>query len=371
YWKFLEEARRNYIESVVDKDVFINPIAFKDVYPLYGEIDIKGSGALRNDAIFNDLKEQLDKLIAIFNNGYSAGNALVLERHILKLKAYAKQLVNNFVTGLEQRIQTYITKEIHPYLLQEEQLFNKEELEDYYRYIDRQLGIYYRYRKIYDTQVGKMNKSFSDLLDQRQEVAQKVFPHYYERFKTDGVEHNLYIGGSICPTKSFDFTYLHNLRLWQLQVMSELMCVHYRNNIQDVLKMDVTVLVFVYDSSLGIQFRMDEKRFDIDGSYNTRYEIIKKRLDKACIKGSEERIVQPRKITIAIASNYHLEEYLGYIEYFQKIGLLDDNLEKFLIEDMQSVSGLIGLRMGINLDYNIDQLDYETLMHDYLKNQYL
>lgn len=371
YWKFLEEARRNYIESVVDKDVFINPIAFKDVYPLYGEIDIKGSGALRNDAIFNDLKEQLDKLIAIFNNGYFAGNALVLERHILKLKAYAKQLVSNFVTGLEQRIQTYITKEIHPYLLQDEQLFNKEELEDYYRYIDRQLGIYYRYRKIYDTQVGKMNKSFSDLLDQRQEVAQKVFPHYYERFKTDGVEHNLYIGGSICPTKSFDFTYLHNLRLWQLQVMSELMCVHYRNNIQDVLKMDVTVLVFVYDSSLGIQFRMDEKRFDIDGSYNTRYEIIKKRLDKACIKGSEERIVQPRKITIAIASNYHLEEYLGYIEYFQKIGLLDDNLEKFLIEDMQSVSGLIGLRMGINLDYNIDQLDYETLMHDYLKNQYL
>lgn len=370
YWKFLEEARRNYIDSVVDKDVFINPIAFKNVYPLYGEIDIKGSGVLRNEAIFSDLKEQLEKLMDIFSNCSSKENALILERHILKLQAYSRQLEDNFVTGLEQRIQTYVTKEIHPYLAKEEHLFCKERLEDYFINIDIQLGIYYRYRKVYDTQVAKMNKSFSDLLDYRQEAAQKVFPHYYERFKTDGVEHNLYIGSSISPNKSFDFTYLHNLRLWQIQVMSEQMCVHYRNNIQDALKMDVTVLIFVYDSSLGIQFRLDEKRFDIDGSYNTRYEIIKKRLDKACVKGSTERIVQPRKITIAFASNYHLEEYLGYIEFGQKIGLLDNNLEQFLIEDMQSVSGLIGLRIGVNLDYNVEELDYNTLMHRFLKSQY-
>ncbi|MDM1367699.1 hypothetical protein HX052_07105 [Myroides marinus] len=371
YWKFIEEARRNYIESVVDKDSFINPISFKNVYPLYGEIDIKGSGALRNEAILSDLREQLQKLIAIFNNCALAGNALILERHILKLEAYLRQLEVNFISGLEQRIQTYVTNEIHTYLMKEEHLFCKNSLEEYFTYIDRQLGIYYRYRKIYDTQVGKMNKSFSDLLDYRQEAAQKVFPHYYERFKTDGVEHNLYIGSSICPTMSFDFTYLHNLRLWQLQAMSELMCVHYRNNIQDALTMDVTVLILVYDSSLGIQFRMDEKRFDIDGSYNTRYEIIKKRLDKACIKGSTERIVQPKKITIAFASNYHLEEYLGYIEFGQKIGLLDSHLEQFLIEDMQSVSGLIGIRIGVNLDYDVEDLDYDTLMHRYLKSQYL
>ena len=31
--------------------------------------------------------------------------------------------------------------------------------------------------------------------------AQQIYPHYYERFKTDGVEHNLYIGASISPTK--------------------------------------------------------------------------------------------------------------------------------------------------------------------------
>jgi hypothetical protein len=31
------------------------------------------------------------------------------------------------------------------------------------------------------------------VLDKEQTEAQKIFPHYFERFKTDGVEHNLYI----------------------------------------------------------------------------------------------------------------------------------------------------------------------------------
>lgn len=371
YWKFLEEARRNYVDSIFEKNYFVNPISFQDIYPLYGEIDIKGSGALRNIAIENDLKEQIEKLLEILVEATSPTNQLIIEKHVLKLTAYLRQLEINLVSGLEQRIQNYIKKEIHPYLDKEAHLFQLEKVEAYNKSIDFQLGIYYKYRRVYDKQVGKINRSFSDLLDQRQEVVQKVYPHYYERFKTDGVEHNIYIGSSICPTKSFDFTYLQNLRLWQLQVMSELMCVHYRNNIQDALKMDVTVLLFVYDASLGIQFRMDEKRFDIDGSYNTRYEIIKKRLDKACVKGTAERIVQPRKLTIAFASTYDIADYMNYIGYAQQLGILLDDLEQFEIEDMQSVSGLIGIRVGVNLNYDLDTLDYESLMHNFLKFQYL
>jgi hypothetical protein len=35
---------------------------------------------------------------------------------------------------------------------------------------------------------------------------------------------------------------------------------------------------------------MDEKRFDVDGAYNSYYEIIKKRLDKAHIKDSQNAL---------------------------------------------------------------------------------
>lgn len=371
YWKFIEEAKRNYIESVIDKDYIINPISFPKVFPLFGEIDIKGSSKLRNEAIVADLKSQLTYLINMFDKSACRNGALVFEKHCLRLNAFLRQLETRFYSGLEQLIQNYIKEEIHPFLRKEGHLFDEEILKVYLSHIDVQFDIYYKQRKVFDNQVGRMNKCFSDILDERQQIVQKVFPHYYERFKTDGIEHNIYIGESICPTMSFDFTYLQNLRLWQLQVMTELMCVHYRNNIQDMIKMDVTVLIFVYDTSLGIQFRMDEKRFDIDGSYNTRYEVIKKRLDKACIKGTEERIVQPQKLTIAFASTEDLEEYRQYLTYGQQIGVLLGDIEQFEIEDMQSVSGLLGLRVNVNLDFDIEQLDYSNLMHDYLKSQYL
>lgn len=371
YWKFLEEAFKNYLVNGVSRDYAINPIGFSDVYALYGEIDIKGSGQIRNKAICNDLSEQLEKLLALFSEVIPTNNTLIIEKHSLKLTAYLRQLDTSLVSGLEQRIQQYIKKEIHPYLEKEGHLFNASKIEEYKREIDPQLGIYYKYRSIFDKQVGRMNKGFSDLLDKRQKVVQAVYPHYYERFKTDGVEHNIYIGSSICPTKLFDTTYLQNLRLWQLQVMSELMCIHYQNNAQDELAMDVTELLFVYDTPLGIQFRMDEKRFDIDGVYNTRYEIIKKRLDKACIKGTDERIVQPKKITIAFASSYDINDYMSYIDYAQQLGLLLNDVEQFDIQELQSVSGLVGIRVSVNLKYNIADLDYDSLMHNFLKFQYL
>ncbi|MVX34416.1 hypothetical protein [Myroides sp. LoEW2-1] len=371
YWKFLEEARRNYVESVIEKDYYINPISFSDVYPLYGEIDIKGSSQLRNEAIVKDLREQLSLLKKMFSNSKGEVSSLILEKHFLKLTAFIRQLETHFFSGLEQRIETYIKEELHPFLKKEAHLFDEDLLKTYFNHIDLQINIYYKYRKIFDHQVGRMNKCFSDILDARQKVVQNVFPHYYERFKTDGIEHNIYIGESICPTLSFDFTYLQNLRLWQLQVMGELMCTHYRNNIQEVIPMDVTVLIFVYDTSLGIQFRMDEKRFDIDGSYNTRYEIIKKRLDKAYIKETTERIVQPKKVTIAFASSKDLEEYRNYLSFGQKLGLFTSEFEQFEIEDMQGVSGMIGLRIGVNLDFDTESLDYVNLMHLFLRNHYL
>ncbi|WP_410881033.1 hypothetical protein [Myroides sp. DW712] len=371
YWKFLEEAQKNYMDSVTDKNYILTPIAFPDVFPLYGEIDIKGSSQLRNDAIQKDLHAQLGQLLELLDDYAQAGEHILLEKHRLKLKAYAKQVKSHFYSGLEQRIQSYIREEIHPLLQKESYIFNTEKLNTYFGYVDYELDVYYRYRKVFDKQIGRINKCYSDILDKRQKDAQAVYPHYYERFKTDGVEHNIYIGDSICPDRPFDITYLQNLRLWQLQVMAEQMCVHYRNNIQDKIPMDATSLILVYDASLSIQFRMDEKRFDIDGSYNTRYEIIKKRLDKALIQNSEERIVQPKSIAIVFASHADRDDYMAYVKYLQYLGILQPSIQAFEVEDLQGVSGLIGLRVSVNLDFNLELLDYQQLMVNFLRNQYL
>ncbi|MGE8423829.1 MAG: GAF domain-containing protein, partial [Sphingobacterium siyangense] len=153
---------------------------------------------------------------------------------------------------------------------------------------------------------------------------------------------------SIAPGRNFELYYLRNLRLWQLQVM----CAMEREfrQLQPALphQLEVTSLVLVFATPISIRFRMDEKQFDIDGSYNVRYEIAKKRIDKAKIKGSTERITQKGKLVI-VYSNIHEEtEYLGYINLLQHKGLLDNNIEQFEVEDLQGLVGLKAIRVGFN-----------------------
>jgi hypothetical protein len=66
--------------------------------------------------------------------------------------------------------------------------------------------------------------------------------HYFERFKTDGVEHNLYIGASISSSKPFEL-YLNNLRLWQFQTLCKMELEHH--NLKSALpyELDVTSLI--------------------------------------------------------------------------------------------------------------------------------
>jgi hypothetical protein len=88
---------------------------------------------------------------------------------------------------------------------------------------------------------------------------------------------------------------LHQLRYWQLETLCEMELSH--ESIKSCLpyNLDVHSLILVFNVSLSIRFRMDEKRFDVDGAYNSRYEVIKKRIDKAYIKNTTERITQPGK----------------------------------------------------------------------------
>ena len=111
-----------------------------------------------------------------------------------------------------------------------------------------------------------------------------MFPHYFERDKTDGVEYNMYIGQSLTSEQKFDDLYLYNLRLWQLQLMCEMENVAFKATNEMEHKLRVASLILVHSNPLSIKFRMDEKQFDVDGAYNIRYEIIKKRIDKAHYK---------------------------------------------------------------------------------------
>jgi hypothetical protein len=85
----------------------------------------------------------------------------------------------------------------------------------------------------------------------------------------------------------------------------------------------------------------------VEGAYNIRYEIMKKRIDKVHIKETGERLTQPGKIALVYSNHKEAQEYIKYIEYLQEKQLLDTNLEQLDLEEVQGLLGLRALRVGV------------------------
>ena len=113
-------------------------------------------------------------------------------------------------------------------------------------------------------------------------------------------------------------------------------------------------LILVHSTPLTIKFRMDEKRFDVDGAYNIRYEILKKRIDKAHIKNTNQRLTIPGKIAIVYSQDDEAEEYMKYIKHLQSKNFIKKGVESVEIEDLQGSTGLKALRIAVNYKKDTD-----------------
>ncbi|MFL9831018.1 GAF domain-containing protein [Flavobacterium sp. ST-87] len=365
YWKFKAEAQKYLYVGTSNKEHTFKEIVFKEVYPLYGQIDIKGSSEHRNNTVKEDLKNQLFSIISIFENSAFLNKLPLSEQRKFELHSYVKELEKELKADTEQQIQNYIEKEIHPILMNSRVSDSDQEfINAYFEDLDPKTKLFYHARKKFDDAMGMINKKMAVVLDYEQMEAQSIFPHYYERFKTDGVEHNLYIGASIAPKQPFNTLYLNNLRLWQLQTLCKMELEHHRLKKTLPYELDVSSLILVFSSPISIRFRMDEKRFDVDGTYNARYEVVKKRIDKAHIKGTRERITQQEKITIVYSHQSEETEYLKYIKFLQFKQILEPTIEQFEVEQLQGVYGLKAIRIKVmNTDANLDsQYSYKELL---------
>lgn len=365
YWKFREEVQQLIAHRETGRSYELQEIVFPDVYPLYGQIDIKGSSEVRNTSVQQDLQLQIKTVCALIKQlsdpeyamarqeagGNTQTTSPATARHTdtfpeihEQLRDYLIELSFPLRAGTEQYITAYLTNEVHPML---QQYSTDPRVQAYFAETDKEKGAFHLQRRKYETTISRINNKLSDVIDRNQTTAQILFPHYYERFKTDGIEHNLYIGASISPKQPFSLQKLYDLRLWQLQTLCEMEIAHHRLKAELPYPLDVTSLILVYNATIAIRFRMDEKRFDVDGSYNARFEIVKKRIDKAFIKDTTERITQSGKITIVFSGYQEEQEYLQYIKTLQSQRILDGEIEQFDIEDLQGVSGLKAIRVKI------------------------
>ncbi len=348
-WIFENEAKRFIRDMEQDGLASFKDITFKDVYPLYGQIDIVGSSEARNNAIQKDLLHQLDVLEEIIADAYNKEKLPIYDQVSFRIKDFKEELEDSLNAASEQKVLNLLQREINPIMehigKQTKEL--QEMVQKYEAELNPETGVVYNHRKQYDETVQRINRTMARFIDRKQIEAQKIYPHYFERYKTDGVDHNIYIGASLTYNKPFNKVYLYNLRLWQLSTMCEMENRFYQIQKSTPIKLDAASLILVFNSTLSIRYRMDEKKFDVDGTYNARYEIIKKRIDKAYIKDTEERITVKGKIAIVYSQSSDEREYLRYVKYLQTKKYLGDDVELLELEDVQGVVGLKAIRVSV------------------------
>jgi uncharacterized coiled-coil protein SlyX len=351
-WRFTDAAEKYHMQLASGIETpKLDQIIFNDVYPLFGQSDIKGSSVARNLAIKEDLTLQLTLAITVLNEACNVEKLPIYNELIFRIKEYLTKVSKGLRAGDEIAIIDFLKRDIYPVFNHIKELNESlaEHVAIYMSRLDEKLHVVYEKRKDYEDSVTLLNNKLAKFLDTKQEEAQKMFPHYFERYKTDGVEYNMYIGDSLVKNKTFDKLFLYNLRLWQLQMMYELENVAYKAREEMNHDLRVASLILVHSNPLSIKFRMDEKQFDVDGAYNIRYEIIKKRIDKANIKDTTERLTVPGKIAIVYSQDNDAVEYLKYIKFLQSKNYLG-KVEKLEIEDLQGVSGLKALRVEVNFN---------------------
>ncbi|MHA4845901.1 GAF domain-containing protein [Flavitalea antarctica] len=367
YWRFRDAAREAINNDLLSDPSGLPEIVFENVFPLYGQIDIKGSSDARNEATRKDLLRQLTDVYRLVNDiasvARSGATGVVNSDEApqdgdtgdFKTTDYSTVIshIGNFISqlafpvhaGTEQLITHYLGSDVHGLLdrITDHPLTN--DIIDYFYHIDKQVGDYHYHRRLFDSSVKSINEKMAAIIDDRQVEAQQIFPHYFERFKTDGLDHSLYIGDSIAPGKNLSSRKLDKLRLWQLRTLCEMEKAHFLMRDYLPIRLEVTTLILLYTQPLAIRFRMDEKRFDVDGSYNARYEIIKKRIDKAYLKGTRNRLTEPGSLAIVFADEEEAKQYRSYLNELQLSGMIQESIEELEVQDLQGVTGLKALRV--------------------------
>lgn len=350
-WRF-EKAAFGHMERIRNGDASeMEPIIFKDVVPFFGQSDIRGSSLARNMGIQKDLTKQLNLALKVMDLGVTEKSWPLLQEYKYRIGKKIQGITASVNSGDETSIFNFLNNEVEKTF---DDLINigddvKEAIKNYRKAIDPVKGVVYEKRKNYELSVSILNDTLSRYLEQEDAKIQQTFPHYFEKRQTDGVDYMMYIGESMMENGQMSDFHINNLTLWQLMISSGLALETERIKPELKVPLDICHLILVNHNPLSIRFRYDEKRFDVDGAYDVRQEIIKSRLDKAIIKGSGERLTQPGTISIVYTHPNEGDSIHKHIDFLTSKGTLNSDLEYLDLDDMPEVRGLKALRVGINL----------------------
>lgn len=349
-WRFREAAiaildRRR---STGEAHPPIEPIVFDGLFPLFGSADVRDSSEIRNRAVRRDLVEHLGMARDALQAARGRVPLALLDELAHRTLAFIERPLAEWSPGEESAAADLIRDEVDPLLTH--LLRDHAGLQDSVGgYLERSRagGMLSRRRASYEASLRRVNETIAHALEAGQAELQQIFPHYFELRRTDGIEHTMYVGASLVPDRAFDRLYVRNLRLRQL-----LLCCEIARRVRALrpsleVPLDVAQSIVVQDAPITIGFRLEEKTFDVEGAHSVRYEIVKKRSDKARVKGTGERLAQPDRIAIIHSVEREAAEYLRYLEYLASVGEVRGDIERLELEDLPGAARLRALRFEV------------------------
>ncbi|XGV94544.1 MAG: GAF domain-containing protein [Leptolyngbya sp. BL-A-14] len=341
-WRFLQEAERRGMGLPPE------PIVFSNVYPLYGISDIRGSSDERNRAIQADLLEQFRLGLAVVEAACNAKDTILGKQLRLDLLEHIRQMQECVTVDAEVSRLRYLRDHLEVYFDYFAQCGEAAiaAVAAYRAACANDHECVYHARAQYDDLIRQINARLRETWDRWQETMQRTTPHYCDIEATDGIDHMLYAGASIDP--QFGNFQLRSLRYEQLCAVCD--CARTAFKLQEIYSthMQVTHLVLVQDTAIDIfHDETTERMFDVRGSRDTRYEIVKKRIDKAIDEETGTRITQPGMLTLVFCTDDEWAEYQQYFRYLMREGWVDELVERGMVQPLQGVTGLKYARVRV------------------------
>lgn len=341
-WRFQEEAERR------SWGLPAEAIVFRQVYPLYGISDIRGSSRERNLAVQKDLLEQYRLAIAIVDRVCAEIAVPFLGQLRLDLQERQQQLgqeihVEDEVTAVE-----YLQENLETYFDHFQTLGPpvQEAIAQYQNACHNEHHCVYVARQNYDQMILTINNRLKHNWEEWQQKMQGIISHYCDVEVSDGMDHMIYAGASINQT--FQKFHLHALRYEQLRAVCDCAQICFSLKHEFSTTIELTHLVLVQDVTIDIfHDEQTERLFDVKGTKDTRYEIVKKRIDKGVDAHSQTRITQPGMLTIVYSTEREWQQYRQYLYYLHREGYVAKKIESGQVQPLQGVTGLKFARVEI------------------------
>ncbi|MBE9095980.1 GAF domain-containing protein [Tychonema sp. LEGE 07203] len=341
-WRFAQEAERR------SWGLPPETIVFPEVHPLYGISDIRGSSDERNRAIQTDLLEQFRLGLAIADAVCQTQTTHLGEQLRLDLLDYIQHLKEKVTVDMEVRAAEYLNERLEVYFDYFIQCGPTvlAAVEAYRTACDNEHKSVYSDRTRYDRMLNLIGTKLQETWARWQEKMQQILPHYCDIECTDGIDHMMYVGKSIDP--KFTQFHLHSLRYEQLRAICDCGRTVFRLQAESQINMELAHLVLVQNTTIDIFHNENtEKMFDVKGTRDIRYELVKKRIEKAVEKNEQQRITQSGMLTIVYSTEDEWEEYQQYLRYLSREGWVEAKVQTGTVESLQGVSGLKFARVRI------------------------